>query len=66
MAGLFMPPALPQIPTPPPAPSMSDERVQQAAEDAKKNRAGRASTFFTNPASQREAEPTQQRYLGGI
>jgi len=66
MAGLFMPPSLPQIPTPPPAPSLSDERVQHAAEDAKRTRAGRASTFFTDPASQREAEPTAQRYLGGI
>jgi hypothetical protein len=69
MAGLFGTPPLPTIPAPPPTPSISDDRVQQAASDAQKKQqmaSGRASTYLTDPQTQRESQPNAQRYLGGI
>jgi hypothetical protein len=69
MAGLFSTPPLPPIPAPPPAPSISDDRVQQAATQAVKKasqREGKASTYLTDPRTQRTAETNQQRYLGGF
>jgi len=69
MAALFAAPSLPTVPTPPPAPSISTGTVQQAgAEELKKRQQaqGRASTFLTDPQTQREAQPNAQRYLGGV
>ena len=69
MGGFFAPPSLPPVPTPPPAPSLSSETVQQAGTDEQKKlqqRDGRASTYLTDPKTQRTAQPNQQRYLGGV
>ena len=69
MAGLFSTPSLPAVPSPPPAPSVSSTVVQQAATDTKARQGiaqGRASTYLTDPGSQREAQTNQQRYLGTI
>jgi hypothetical protein len=67
MAGFFGPPSMPTIPTAPPTPSISDDRVQQAASEAQKKQqqaSGRASTYLTDPQSQRTAQQNEQRYLG--
>lgn len=68
MAGIFSPKSAPAMSSLPQAPSLSDDIVQQAADEAAKTRQrqGRASTFLTNPETQREAQASQQTYLGGI
>lgn len=66
MAGIFTSPKItPQAV--PNTPSITDDSVQKAADDAASARAnrGRASTILTNPAQQRRAEDSRQRYLGG-
>jgi hypothetical protein len=53
----------------PSAPAPTDNAVTQAAERARMQQqleAGRASTFLTNPQSQRTAQKNQQRTLGGV
>ena len=50
----------------PNAPSITDDSVQRAAdEQAARAKRGRASTILTRPSEQREAEASQQSYLGG-
>jgi hypothetical protein len=69
MSGLFGAPKLPAVPTPPPAPSMSDPAIQQAMADEQRTRqaaGGRASTYLTNPQTQRVAQTNQQAYLGTL
>ncbi|MDH4185519.1 MAG: hypothetical protein OEV08_00860 [Nitrospira sp.] len=58
-------PATPSRPERPP--SMADQAIREAADAAAKNRLkqGRASTFLTNPQSQRKAEESGQTYLTG-
>lgn len=69
MAALFNPPTIPSVPTLPPMPSISTPSVQRASEDAVKSRAmaeGRASTYLTDPQTQRTADPSHQRVLGAV
>lgn len=65
MGGLFGKPTMPTITAPPPAPSLADTTVQEAATESQKTRKGRASTMLTDPQAQREAETTKQSYLTG-
>jgi len=67
MAALFNPPTLPAIPAPPPVPTVSTPSVTKAASDAVKKQAmaqGKASTYLTDPATQRTPDLSKQRYLG--
>lgn len=69
MGALFGPPQMPAIPTPPPAPTASSDAVVKAAsaEQVQRQQAsGRASTFLTDPQTQRTAQKSQQSYLGNI
>ena len=67
MAALFNPPTLPAIPAPPPVPTASTPSVTNAASAAVKKQAsaqGKASTYLTDPATQRTPDLSKQRYLG--
>ena len=67
MAALFAAPKLPAIPAAPPVPTLSTPAVQQASTDATKQAAlmqGRASTYLTDPETQRKPQVNAQRYLG--
>lgn len=69
MSAMFGAPKLPAVPTPPAAPTMSDPAVQKAAADEQLSRQqaeGRASTFLTNPQTQRKAEKSMQQTLSGL
>ncbi len=67
MAALFSPPTLPTVPPPPPIPMPSSAAVTNASDQAVKKQQqqqGRASTYLTDPMTQRTPEKTQQRTLG--
>ncbi len=67
MAALFNPPTLPAIPPAPPVPTTDTKAVQAAGEQAVKKQQqqqGRASTYLTDPMTQRTPDLSKQRYLG--
>jgi hypothetical protein len=69
MAAMFNP-KMPSIPQAAPiAPSTTDPDVARKTEEALKHeklRQGRASTFLTDPKSQRAAQANAQTYLTGL
>ena len=65
MSGLLMPPPAPMVPQPPPAPTLDNAKVQAAADQAAQGKAGRASTFMTDPSTQLTAGPSKKQYLSG-